>query len=271
MTRRSTAARAAAPNIPKIPATQVLSRLRAAAMTVLGASDIKITPSGLAEPRILAAALLSRTLSNYRGVIALAKMGLLVEARTLTRSCFENVLWIRRLQAEGDVFVQAVLADHRHQDANFARSLLPTSDFLDDEERDFLKGKAGAKGGKRLFLSDGASADGAREEYILFKQFSNEHTHTSALSLSRHVVLDPATGEVSLLVEPSVEDADLLTTLYYASAAVINLMEMYADVTGTRVPGEATQTLAAELFDLAKESGVNQPSEEISQWDRHDR
>ncbi len=246
-------------------------RLRAAAMTVLGASDIKITAVGLAEPRIFAAALLSRTLSNYRGVIAMAKLGLLVEARTLTRSCFENVLWIRRLQAEGDVFVQAILADHCHQDARFAKSLLPTSDVLDDEERDFLKGKASAKGGKRLFLSDGASADGAREDYILFKQFSNEHAHTSALSLSRHVALDPATGEVSLLVEPLVEEADLLMTLYYASAAVINLMKIYADVTGTRVPGEAIQTLVAELFDLAKGSGTNQPPEETSQWDRHDR
>ena len=97
--------------------------LRAAAIAVLGASDIKITAAGLAEPRIFAAALLSRTLSNYRGVITMAKLGLLVEARTPTRSCFENVLWIRRLQAEGDVFVQAILADHCHQDASFAKSL----------------------------------------------------------------------------------------------------------------------------------------------------
>jgi hypothetical protein len=64
---------------------------------ILGASDVPITENEFAEPKILALVLLSRTHLNLKGVIAVAEKGLVVEARTLTRSCFENLFFVSNL------------------------------------------------------------------------------------------------------------------------------------------------------------------------------
>ena len=42
---------------------------------------------------MLAIMLMSRTLSNFMGVLALIENGLVVEARILVRCCFENAFW----------------------------------------------------------------------------------------------------------------------------------------------------------------------------------
>jgi Family of unknown function (DUF5677) len=41
--------------------------------------------------------LMSRTLSNFRGVFTLIENGLVVEARILVRCCFENTFWMAGL------------------------------------------------------------------------------------------------------------------------------------------------------------------------------
>jgi hypothetical protein len=56
-------------------------------------------------------ALLCRTVGNFKGVLALAKVGLVVEARTLTRSCYENLYCIAALIEQGDNFVKAMDQD----------------------------------------------------------------------------------------------------------------------------------------------------------------
>jgi hypothetical protein len=57
---------------------------------ILGRPPVTITPKGFADPKVLAVMLMSRTLSNFRGVFALIDRGLVVEARVLVRCCFEN-------------------------------------------------------------------------------------------------------------------------------------------------------------------------------------
>jgi hypothetical protein len=59
--------------------------------TVLGMAgqvNITITEHKPLDPKLLAAALLSRTLGNFRGAVRLIEQGLLVEARVLARCCF---------------------------------------------------------------------------------------------------------------------------------------------------------------------------------------
>ena len=53
------------------------------------------------HPRILALALLSRTLSNLKGVAILTERGLAVEARTLARCCYENLFMVGNACLEG--------------------------------------------------------------------------------------------------------------------------------------------------------------------------
>jgi hypothetical protein len=56
-------------------------------------------------------ALLCRTVGNFKGVVALTKEGLVVEARSLTRSCYENLYRMAALIEQGDDFVKAMRQD----------------------------------------------------------------------------------------------------------------------------------------------------------------
>jgi hypothetical protein len=56
--------------------------------------------------KALALALLARTLSNLRSTISLLRDQQIVEARTITRCCFENAFWAVCLQEEGEAFVR---------------------------------------------------------------------------------------------------------------------------------------------------------------------
>jgi hypothetical protein len=86
-------------------------------------SDVPVTEKEFAEPKILALALLARTYMNLKGVIAVAKEGLVVEARTLTRACFENLFFVPNLIEKGDEFVTAMY-DHER------RSVRSQGEFL---------------------------------------------------------------------------------------------------------------------------------------------
>jgi len=66
-------------------------------------------PSGSAAVRdVVAIALLMRTLSNFQGTILMAERGMVVEAGTLARCCFENAVFVGALRNEGDKFLAEV-------------------------------------------------------------------------------------------------------------------------------------------------------------------
>jgi hypothetical protein len=77
----------------------------------------------------LALALLCRTYMNLKGVIAVAQEGLVVEARTLARSCFEN--FVPNLIEKGDEFVTAMYDHERRSIRSQGEFLLDGLDYLD--------------------------------------------------------------------------------------------------------------------------------------------
>ena len=105
-------------------------------MSLLDQETIHLGSGGLSQPKVFAASLLSRTIMNHKAVLILLRANLISEARTLTRSCLENVLWMRRLKDEGADFVEAILDDGRWADISFAKTLLPASDFMTDEQQE---------------------------------------------------------------------------------------------------------------------------------------
>ncbi len=114
------------PATPAVSKDQWLSfagRLIALAYAIFGEAKIDITEKLFGEPKILSFALLCRTVGNFKGVGALTKEGLVVEARTLTRSCYENLYCMAALIEQGDDFVKAM-----HQDQ--MRSFRSQGEFL---------------------------------------------------------------------------------------------------------------------------------------------
>ena len=64
---------------------------------ILAGKPLTVTAKRFREPKVLAIMLMSRTLSNLKGKLALIENGLVVEARILVRCCFENAFWLAGL------------------------------------------------------------------------------------------------------------------------------------------------------------------------------
>jgi hypothetical protein len=65
----------------------------AAGERILANAPVWGTPVDRADPKVIGALLLVRTLSNIRAVINLAEQKMTVEARVLTRCCYEICSW----------------------------------------------------------------------------------------------------------------------------------------------------------------------------------
>jgi len=203
--------------------------LRTQALHLLDQPTLELGNEGLAQPSIFAAALLARTITNHKAVLILLRAGLITEARTLTRSCLENVLWMRRLVAEGTDFVKVILDDARQAEISFAKTLLPAAAFLSNQERKELQQQAMRKGPKKIDLSDNAKKDEAECEYLIFKGLSGDSAHPSAKALSRHVPVNADGYIKEFFVEPPMDAQDLGLTLHFATTALFNAMSLYVD------------------------------------------
>ena len=83
------------------------------ALSILGEAQIPKTRWGAFDPKVMAAALLIRTVSNFRGALALARARRVIEARVLTRCCIENTFYLAELNANGHAFVKEMYDDLR--------------------------------------------------------------------------------------------------------------------------------------------------------------
>ena len=228
--------------------------LRVQALHLLNQPVMELGEEGLAQPRVFVAALLARTITNYKAVIMLLRAGLITEARTLTRSCLENVLWMRRLAAEGKDFVNAILDDARQADISFARTLLPAAEFLSDEERKELQQHAMLKGPKKISPSDKADKDEAQSEYLIFKGLSGDSAHPSAKALSRHVPTNAEGYIEDFFVEPPMNARDCGFTLHFATAAMFNAMRLYVDSQPSAEAVAIIEAVGARFDALADET-----------------
>ena len=96
-------------------------------------ADVTITDKGFADPNFIALALLIRTVSNLKGAMILLDARRIVEARTLARSCLENLYWTVGLYEEGDKFVKQMRDDElKYQKAAGQAIFASGATFEDD-------------------------------------------------------------------------------------------------------------------------------------------
>jgi len=212
------------------PWFQFSDELRINALHLLNQPTLELGDAGLAQPKIFAAALLARTITNHKAVLMLLRAELITEARTLTRSCLENVLWMRRIKAEGTEFVTAILDDARQADISFAKTLLPSAGFLSKEDRGDLQRHAMIKPPKKISPSDKTDTDEAQAEYLLFKGLSGDSAHPSAKALSRHVPTNADGWIDEFFIEPPISSQEFGFTLHFATSALLNAMSLYVDI-----------------------------------------
>jgi len=242
------------------PLTEWLSLahdLRKACLSLLSQFQVQTSCSLEESPDLFAVLLFCRTITNFNGAIILFQNGLIIEAQTLQRSCFENSLWLRRLAHEGTTFTKAISADGLFNEASFANVLSPQL-----VDKSLLEQVAGhidlGKGRKRVKLSDSPTLDGATEDYAEFRRLSMSAAHPSSTSLLRHLVKIPDTGEYEIAVEVKADEREVVTNLFFTIAAMMHTLNSFimcvSPPDGERVRNE----MAARIVALQAEAQMQE-------------
>jgi hypothetical protein len=146
------------------------------------------------EPKIVAVAVLCRSISNFNAALSLAHLGQVIEARMIVRPMFENMLYLAALRERGATFVEKMIADDAFNKAALAQLTLK------------LTGKHGAnpdnagslrlrsiinelrkKSARKLRVDEIAASGVVELAYIEYARLSLDSVHCSVMTLGRHI------------------------------------------------------------------------------------
>jgi len=194
---------------------------------IIGGKPITHTAKGFLEPKVLSIALLSRALSNFRGAIILLTNGLVVEARVLVRSCYENLFWIGGLIAEGDKFAEKMLhADVKSKQTRvefiFKQGITLSEKVEKKLRAQMHEMKKKSPKPQPLHPQEVALGGVLRDGYLIYSQLSAGAAHPSLESLGRHIIRMPNNQRI-IEVVPACKDVELTQTWDWACNAVLGI------------------------------------------------
>ena len=229
-----------------------------AALKIAGQVELKVTEHKLLDPNLLALALLCRTLGNFRGTVRLVEQGLLVEARVLTRCCFENVLMIGGLFAEGSTFSEKIKADDVAGRKNRLKFMMDNSEIFDglsDETRQEMEKaqeslQAAAKG-RYLKFKEASAIGPFKQLYLAYSQYSGDAAHPTFTALMRHFDFKGPKAEFDVVPTPS--DDQLDETLHLACVAMVSAAVAVNEMNGFTEAGKRLPELNGRLKALQAE------------------
>ncbi len=234
-------------------------RMMRAALEIIDQCTLVVTDRGLTEPKLLALALLSRTMANFKGTVVLIKQELVVEARVLTRCCYENMFMVGGLHAEGAAFADKMISDEHAGKKNRAQFTFENEGIfktLSPDVQEALKEAIESfKAAPKLEYLNPKAASGVspfKEAYIAYSQLSGDAAHPTLTALRRHLGVDES--KVAYFdVVPGAKDAELDETLHLAFVAFIGVMVVVNEMNGLTKAGEQLPALNGELKTLQAE------------------
>jgi hypothetical protein len=179
------------------------------------------------HPKVIALALMGRTINNFAAMRVLIEQGFIVEARTLVRCCWENLFWIGGLTAEGHQFVDKVVGSEVMNRRKRGRELLDwakkqkqTSDFESQLEQYLGRLDAAHPTPSQTDFKAAAEAGKIGDGYIIYRVLSADAAHPSVTSLDRH--LHPKSDNVlDLTGMPLLEEYEVEETLEFGCNALL--------------------------------------------------
>lgn len=231
--------------------------VRDVGLGIFATTEVEKTERGYADEKVLALTLLARTISNVKGAILLLDAKRVVEARTITRSVFENLYWIIGLAEEGDAFVRKMRDDEmnhrRAQGQNIFAADIALEAEVGDQLRDYLRGnKKQFEKAKSLSPKQVAQIRSDFEKtYIFYGQLSSDAAHPSVTALNRYVVPETHPEGGGIDVEPVVSDHELAETFEYLCMAAIGVCVAANQIIGGTPGAAALNGIADRYTDLS--------------------
>ncbi len=217
---------------------QFAEKLRQNGYALLRAANPKllVTEKGAADPNIIAATLLCRSLTHLKAVPILLKEGLVVEARTIVRNCLENAFWLAAI-AEPDKRDEALRRMGnaelftRHQIGEFAMQLRDEHDAEANEAlREAMRKFKGQKGSSGPTPKELAKLGKFKSMYLFYSEYSRD-AHPTLHSLARYLSRLVEDGEVFRCLDalPPGRDGDQFT-IQHGCQAVLSAMFAANDI-----------------------------------------
>jgi hypothetical protein len=216
-------------------------RLMDVGIEVTAQADVEIGTKWAKEPKVIALALLCRTLGHMKGAVLLLQQRLLVEAQVLTRCCTENLICIGALRQTGDAFVvELIRADAASKKR---QSNLVIETYAEDEERletvvrlsEVVKAiESSHPKAKPLNTKELSKKNPAGSSYLMFSALSEQAVHVSVSSLGRHLGQDLEGDKVYLRVDiaPDPTEEQLVALLLDLLRIVLGVIVGANEITG---------------------------------------
>jgi hypothetical protein len=159
-------------------------KLHKVGLDIFATAKVPVTLKGFADEKLLALTLLARTMSNLKATLSLLREKHIVEARTITRCCFENLYWVVRLLDEGEAFVLKMRDDeitHRRNRGEFIfENGLTLEADVEARLRAFLKdANKQFPAAKTLHPKQVAGNSVVGTSYLVYGQLSSDAAHPS--------------------------------------------------------------------------------------------
>lgn len=236
---------------------ELIERLRAKGAAISQDCAVPLTDAGPREPGVVALTLLNRTLSTVEAATLLLDKEMVVEARTLVRTLYENLFCVADLAKRGAAFVEDLKFDDLHNRKaraggllEFAKAQTEKADFVEELEAFRADLQAWPEKTYALRFEQAAQRGNVLPGYVVYRELSTDAAHPSATSLSRHITLndDPDIAPFSVVGYPPTSDIELHDTAALLCSATVGVLVGVNEVLGDVKTGE---TLSA-LFDAFK-------------------
>jgi hypothetical protein len=232
-------------------------RLLDASINVVGATHIRPNEQRPRDPRVIALALLCRSISNFRAAIRLVQQEQVMEARALVRLLCENLLWLGALRERGSDFVNAIVSDDRYKQKVLAQITMKlTSKHGGDVNspdastlRKIIK-RLNENSDDKPLHADGIAAAGVVElAYVDYVRFSLEAVHCSATALSRHIARERSetTDVLTISVIPNASSRDVFFTVLHGCSALSGAAVAANEIVGFTAASNEIAALAKKF------------------------
>lgn len=245
------------PDLELKKALEYAQRLLGAALDVVAATHIEPNQHRARDPRVIALALLCRSISNFRAAVLLVQQDQVMEARAIVRLLCENLLWLGALRERGSDFVKAIVSDERYKQRVLAQVTMKLTGKHGGNAsspdamtlRQVIKRLSENPNDKPLHADEIAAAGVVELAYVDYVRFSLEAVHCSGTALARHVSskrTDTA-RELTVSVIPNTSPRDALVTVLHACSGLSGAAVATNEMVGFT---EASDKLAAVVTEF---------------------
>ena len=224
-------------------------------------SGAAVIPGKAADERVVALALLCRTIGHFKSMLLLVQHDRLTEARLLARGCYENLLYISAIREEGPGFIRnmerADLAYHKPRGESL---LIAANDVEHEKDRKIALQKylKKVKEKHRPALVAGAAGVSKGEQAakfcIIYEKLSEDLVHPTIDALKQYFFALGQGGKAAHYadIEPAVSDDAKIQTLDWACSAMLGVLTGVNRILGKSAASQEITRIFSDCKKLTK-------------------